>query len=62
MADMILLDTNSSYKNVRHKPTAIASDITVIRPLQEQYRSLLSIPIDVKNVCVVYRCSQPMLA
>lgn len=62
MADMIKLDTNSSYKNERQKPTAIAIDITVIRPLQEQYRSSLSIPIDVKNVCVVYRCSQPMLA
>lgn len=59
---MILLDTNSSYKNVRQKPTAIAIHITVIRRLREQYRSLLSIPIDVKNVCVVYRCSQSMLA
>lgn len=38
MADMILLDTNSSYKIVRQKPTAIAIiDITVIRPLRVQY-------------------------
>lgn len=59
---MILLDTNSSSKNVRQKLTAIAIDITVIWRLREQYRSLLSIPINVKNVCVVYRCSQFMLA
>lgn len=58
---MILLDTNSSYKNVRQKHTAFAIDITVIWRLREQYRSLLSILIDVKNVCVVYRCSQFML-